>query len=180
MFGFLNRKKKDKPEDDEFMKALNETYLEGVERAIIDRALETLSVELDHIDNRTEYCFKRSSEIVTEIVKSCGTDIKLDDDDILTAGLFLFVVSNHISYKLDTSFEQVSSMAVAAFLKNNKTIEEIPDYINAIAGIYNKTAVDSKVTIAIGQNLIKWLESPSDEHFSKLLEIYGICRTNME
>ncbi|MCP5361667.1 MAG: hypothetical protein H6908_03360 [Hyphomicrobiales bacterium] len=178
MFGFF---KGTKQKDLEFFKEMMSAAAEGEQRAKINSAIGSLGIQLEPENDNSQYCIKVSSALVKKIMMSHGTTIKsAENDDILTAGLFLFVVSNHITRVVGAPFEEVSSIAVLDLFYDISSPQEIAEYVNPIANLYNDASTNSKIPLAIGQNLVKWIEEPIHENYTRLVELYKLCRENLK
>ena len=157
-----------------------ELLFEDLNKQKIDVALETLGIKLENINSNQEFCIKSTVAFVRYIIDKYGTEIKnADDDDIITAGIFLFSISNHITRIVNSDFEIVSSITVLELFYENKDIKELSDYIPVIGETYNKTLQSSKIIHAIDQNFVKFLNEEQISQFDKLIQIYEMCRNNI-
>ena len=153
---------------------------EDLQKQKINEALNILGIQLEKTDEIHQYCIKTTVAFVIYIVEKYGTEIKnANDDDIITAGVFLFSISNHITRVMGVSFEAVSSLTILDLFYENKTIEELSEYIPVIGETYNKTLQSSKIIDAIGQNFVKFLNEKQTSQFEKLIQIYEMCRNNI-
>ena len=178
MFGlFKSRRKK----EEEFMLKMMSAAAEGEQRAKINAALGSLDVQIEPIEDNAQYCIKTSALIVKKIVEGYGTDLtKADDDDIITMGLFLFAVSNHITRVIGAPFEEVSAITLLELFSDVRPSEEMTNYIPIVIDTYNSAATDSKIVDAIGQNFVKWLNEQTHSQFEKLIVLYKMCRENIK
>lgn len=153
---------------------------EGQERSKINAALGSLGLEQERVDDSSQYCIKTSVAFVKKIIEEYGTNInEPDDDDIITAGVFLFVISNHITRVIGAPFEIVSAITPLMLFSNSTRIKDIPDLVSVIIDTYNGAAENTKITDAIGQNFVKYLDQQEYSQFRKIVELYGICRESI-
>lgn len=143
---------------------------EGEARGNISRALRSLGVQLPHEPDDTQYCIKAASELVRVIMdRACPNGP--GSDQRFVGGIFAFVASNHITRLVGAPFETVSSIVPIALFG--------PDYasaLNELIDSYNQmTQEKSKVVEAIGQNIAKFINAPSDEQIRKLADLFNVC-----
>ena len=94
----------------------------------------------------------------------------MDDDDKFVPAIFCFVTSDHVSRIIGAPFEMVASI-VPLDLFGLKYAEHVTLWGNS----FNKMSREGRVIEAIGQNIAKWIVSPTDEHLKKLASLYKIC-----
>jgi hypothetical protein len=177
MFGFFKRKQKDR----EFMMRLMTAAAEGEQRSKINAALSSLGIQLEAEEDNSQYCIKTTAAFVKKIVEEYGTDIQnANDDDIVTAGIFLFTVSNHITRVIGAPFEAVSSITLFELFSDVKSIGELTEYIPIIGSTYNTAAENTKIIDAIGQSFVNFLNEQQYSQFENLIKLYGICRANIK
>lgn len=170
MFGiFKSRKQKGLEATREPMRSDSELH----NRSKLRRALESKGIEFASQLDNSQYSIRASAAIVRLIAKETGVAVKKGDydDDNFVAGIFAFVVSNHISFMLGTQFEIVSSIVVIDLLG-----QEAASDVDDLADSYNRMTLEGHVIEAIGQNVAKWISTPTDEQFAKLVELYRLCR----
>lgn len=172
MFGFLKRRKQ---QELEFVEGLIRAAAEGDSRAKINRALGSEGVQLTPKEDNHQYSIHASATIVRLIAKEAGVPIGVNgnEDDNFVAGIFAFVVSNHVSYMIGAQFEMVSSIVIIDLLG-----QDAASQVNDLAESYNRMSQEGRVVEAIGQNIAKWITDPTDEQFSKLAALYKLCREN--
>ena len=177
MFGFLKRKKQ---KEIEFLRTLVRASAEGEQRAKINSAIGSLGIQLRPENDNALYCVKTCAVIVRAIIENYGTKIEdVNDDDIFTAGLFLFVLSDHIARIVGAPFETVASIAPLELFSTTHSPLEMAEYVQLIGKLYNETMDKSRICEAIGQNLAKWIALPTHEQFDRLIQLYGLCRENI-
>jgi len=172
MFGLFKRRKQ---KDLEFTETLMRAAAEGDSRAKVNRALGSKGIQLTPEKNNHQYSIQASAAIVRLIAKKAGVPIGAngDDDDNFVAGIFAFVVSNHVSYIIGAQFEMVSSIVVIDLLG-----QDAASKVNDLAASYNRMSQEGRVVEAIGHNIAKWITAPTDDQFSKLAALYKVCREN--
>jgi hypothetical protein len=177
MFNFFKSKRE---KNLEFLRLMISAAAEGEHRAKINSAIGSLGIQLKPENNNALYCIKTSAVIVKNIMEQFGTNLSdVDEDDIFTAGVFLFTVSNHITYVIRTPFEEVASITPLELFSATHDPSEIANYVAAIGNTYNSISQSSKIIEVIGQNLITWIDAPTQEQFNKLVQLYGLCRKNI-
>jgi hypothetical protein len=152
-------------------------------RASIELALKSFGADCEYHRENSRYCSQVSALITEEIMQSYGTNISdCDNVDILTGGIFLLTIINHTSRVLDVHFEAASTISIMELFSkkydftNRGELDKLSSYIPQIINLYNETATKSKITTAIGQNLVIWIEKPTNENFLELVKLYGLCR----
>ena len=177
MFGLFKNKKR---EETEFLIEMMSVTSEELQKQKIDEALNILDIKLKKTNDHQKYCIKTTVAFVRYIVEKHGTKIKdANDNDIITSGVFLFAISSHITKVMGVSFEIVSSLTILELFYENKTVEDLSEYIPVIGKTYNKTLQSSKIIDAIGQNFVKFLNEKQTSQFEKLIQIYEMCRNNI-
>lgn len=170
MFGIF---KSPKQKNRESTKGIMRSDSEGHNRSKVRRALESKGIKFASQLDNSQYSIQASAAIVRLIANDAGIPVKKgsDEDDDFVAGIFSFVVSNHICYMVGTQFETISSIVVIDLLG----LEAASD-VNDLADSYNRMTQEGRVIEAIGQNVAKWISTPTDEQFAKLVELYRLCR----
>lgn len=177
MFGFFKRKKQ---KEIEILRTLMSAAAEGEQRAKINAAIGSLGIQLPPENDNTKYCINTCAVIVRNIMESYGTKPEdANDDDIFTAGLFLFTVSNHITRIVGAPFETVASVTPLELFSATRSPLEMAEYVHLIGNLYNDTMDNGRVCEAIGQSLAKWIMFPTHEQFDKLIQLYRLCRENI-
>lgn len=173
VFGLFKKRKSNFPELTDLISAA----AEGESRATVNRALGSKGVQLAPEDDNSPYSIQASANIVRLIAREAGIPIGIDgnDDDNFVAGIFAFVVSNHISYMIGAPFEIVSSIVVMDLLGQDAASE-----VNDLADSYNRMSQEGPIIEAIGQNVAKWVSAPTDEQFSKIVDLYKLCRNHVQ
>jgi hypothetical protein len=145
-------------------------------RAMVSRALESKAVQIPPALDNAEYSIRASVAIVRLIAKDANIQIgkSSDDDDGFVAGIFAFVVSNHITYIMAAPFEMVSSIVVIDLFGQQAANE-----VRTLANSYNRMAQEGRTIEAIGQNVAKWISTPTDERFDNLVALYKLCREHV-
>lgn len=163
------------------MQTMMRAYAEGEERAKINQALGSLGIQLKSEDDSAQYSIKTTAAIVRAIMEKYGTDLKkINDDDMFTAGIFLFAISNHITRVVGAPFEQVAAITPLELLRESRSLEQLAGYVNPIGNTYNNAAKNSKIIDAIGQNIVEWISTPEHDRFDKIVKLYGLCRENIK
>lgn len=145
-------------------------------RAKVNRALGSRAAQIPSGLDNSQYSIRASASIVRLIAKEANIPIGngSDEDDDFVAGIFAFVVSNHITYIMDAPFEIVSCIVVVDLLGKQAASE-----VRTLANSYNRMAQEGRVIEAIGQNVAKWISTPTDERFDKLVGLYKLCREHV-
>lgn len=184
MFGLFKRKKKsnlDFLNDPDFFKTMMHSAAEGQQRANVNQALGSLGIQLPAEESNTQYCIKRTSALTKYIMTRAGTDTScIEDDDIFTAGVFAFTIGNHLTRIIGAPFEEVTALTVLDLFHEDRPVKQLTEYIRPIIDTYNGLCTSSKIIEAIGQNVAKWINEPTDEQFTKLVSIYKLCRDSIQ
>jgi len=141
-------------------------------RAKVDRALGSRAAQVPTGLDDSQYSIRASAAIVRVVAEAANMSIENGDEgDDFVAGIWAFVVSSHITYIVGTSFEVIAPI-VAMDVLGLEAASDVPTLINS----YNRMAQEGRVTEAIGQNVAKWIFTPTDESFDKLVMLYKLCR----
>jgi hypothetical protein len=142
----------------------------------VNHALGSRAAQIPSGLDDSQYSIRASAAVVRLIAKEAdiliGNDSEEDDDFV--AGIFAFVVSNHITYLLGAPFEIVATIVVIDLL-GQQAASEVPTLMNS----FNRMAQEGRVIEAIGQNVAKWISTPTDERFDKLVALYKLCREHV-
>lgn len=161
--GLFGRKRREQEFLLEFVKAAQE----GQSKASIRSAISTLGVTLNHSDDVQFVGYAASAW-----AKAVAKESSRTEKEQLAAGIFAMVAANHFSYKVGSSFELASSLAILDTLGLSGS-DRTPEVID----LYNKT-VSSRPDIikAIATTLINWEWNPSSDKLNRCRELYRICR----
>ena len=114
------------------------------------------------------------------VLGNYGTSLKdADDDDIFTAGLFVFTISNYLAQLQNVMFETVANNTFLEIFIETHHHEKLIQYIDLLIKYYNHTAKNSKIILAITQNVDKWFTNPEPVQLDKIVELYGLCRSHI-
>ncbi|HKJ62528.1 MAG TPA: hypothetical protein VKA94_11160, partial [Hyphomicrobiales bacterium] len=130
--------------------------------------------------DETQYSGFAACELALAVIKRAGVSSPTHDD-LYTGGVFVFIIANHISYILEARFESAATLGVMAFLASNgMSVEDASLSIDPISQTYNNmassTANDGKYNLVVGQHVANWCNTPSEENFNKLVELYNLGR----
>jgi hypothetical protein len=169
MFDWLTGSKK---REKLLMESMMRAAGEGASRAKVNQALGTVGIQFPPENDNTLYCVRAASAIVRIITLKAGYSTDYADlDDRFVAGIFSFVVSNHVSLIVGAEFE-----FVAAIVPLDLFGHDFADQVDALGNSYNQMAQEGKVVEAIGQNVAKWIDKPTDEQLTKLASLFELCR----
>ena len=144
-------------------------------RAKVNRALGSRAAQIPSGLDNSQYSIRASAAIVRVVAEAADISIENGNEgDDFVAGIWAFVVSDHITYIVGTSFEVVAPI-VAIDLLGLEAASDVPTLINS----FNRMAQEGRVTEAIGQNVAKWISTPTDERFDKLVGLYKLCREHV-
>lgn len=171
MFGLFGRKKR----DEQFLVDMMRAAAEGADRAKINQALGSVGVQQNPEPDNAVFSVKASAAIVRVIAKNAGRSIPtMDDDDQFVAGIFAFVVSNHVSRLVGAPFETVSSLVLLDLFGL-----EWAANVSVIADSYNRMCQTGRVIEVIGVNVARWFNNPTHEQMGKLVELFDLCRKHI-
>ena len=148
---------------------------EGDSRAKVNRALGTVGVRFESDDDNVQYCINASAVIVRLIAASAEDPIgnMTNDDDKFVAGIFSFATSNHLSHIIGAPFEMVASIVPLELFGTDYSSE-----VASLGDSFNTMSQEGRVIEAIGQNVAKWIATPTDDHLAKLVALYRLCKTH--
>lgn len=168
MFGWLKGKKK---RDLELLETFSQAYAEGEARRKINRAIEGLGLEVNTQEDNIYYVAYTTATLVRQIaidaIHEVPSSLFNGKYDPIIPGLFVFTISNHISYIVGVSFEQSSTIAGLELFGT-----EIGGEIGDLADLYNQMSIEGNYIKLLGTLLAKWLEEPKEETYLKLIDIY--------
>ena len=171
MFGWLKSKRQ---KDSEFFEGMMRAAAEGSRRAQINAALGSKGIQLGFQKDNDQYCIQATSAIVSLIASDAGLEARnLKVDDRFVAGLFVFVVSNHVSLLIGAPFEEVAFIAFVDCLGM-----EFAQEVDSVGSSYNKMSNEGRVIEAIGTTVVNWISRPTEENFSKLAKLFDVCRSH--
>ncbi len=155
------------------MEGLMRAAAEGDSRAKVNRALGSVGIQLTPEEDNTHYCIKASTAIVRFIAAKAEDPIEdmKNADDNFVAGIFSFVASNHLTHIIGAPFEMVASIVPLNLFGNDYASE-----VDALGNSFNTMTQEGRVIEAIGQNIAKWIATPTDEHLGKLVALYKLCK----
>jgi len=137
-------------------------------------------LELDPEMDNTKFCIKANAAFMRRVLGNYGTSLKdADDDDIFTAGLFVFTISNYLAQLQNVMFETVANNTFLEIFIETHHHEKLIQYIDLLIKYYNHTAKNSKIILAITQNVDKWFTNPEPVQLDKIVELYGLCRSHI-
>jgi hypothetical protein len=126
MFRFLENYFR-KKEEEKFLLELGKAYVEGEQKRMITAAINSLEKKFKAPEENNNYCVKASVLIVQQLMKSCRISPKnIVDDDLIIAGIFICILSDHISRIVVGEFEIISMRAMLQLFSNYKPIESSP------------------------------------------------------
>jgi hypothetical protein len=141
-------------------------------RAKVSGALGTRATQIPPGLDNSQYSIRASAAIVRLTAKAADISIgKSNEGDAFIAGIWAFVVSDHITNIMGVSFEVVAPIVVIDLL-GLEAAGDVPALINS----FNRMGQEGRVTEAIGQNVAKWISAPTDEKFDNLVALYKLCR----
>jgi hypothetical protein len=170
MLGLFKRRKQ------RFMEGLMQAK-EAESRAKVNRALGSVGVQLAPEPDNIQYCIKASSAIVRVITQKADAPSVglMNEDDKFVAGIFCLVASSYVSGVVGAQFEMVSSTAAIDLLGL-----DYADRVSDLGESYSSMSQNGRVIEAIGQNIAKWIASPTDDRLDKLAKLYKLCREHAE
>ncbi len=154
---------------------------EDAARQKIDRALLTLGLELPTQTDKCQHSISTAQSVVKVVMERAGRPSTVaHEDDKFVGGLLAFVASDIISRMEGTEFEIVSSVAVIGLFYDAHNAAEGGELVREVANAFNGLAREKPQLLqAIGQNITKWFDEPTDAQLSKLADLFGVCRENI-
>ncbi len=86
---------------------------------------------------------------------------------------FCLVTSDQVTHRMGETFEFISSVVLIDLFG-----EDYASEITSLTDSYNSMCKNGNVVKAIGHTIAKWIASPTEEHFSKLVGLYKLCKEN--
>lgn len=177
MFGIFRRKK-----DERLLLDLVKVAAKGEKQSQVNRALRFAGITRSDKESDVQYA-GRSADFITQMIMKRANvyEQTASDDDLYTAAIFIFILSNYLSYVMDIDFELASSSGTMAFFTRNKMdVKSALQSTFTIAKTYNAmTASNDRYLLAVGNYFAEWIKTPRIELVDQLAELFNIGRRNL-
>ena len=94
-------------------------------------------------------------------------------NDKFVAVIFAFTIGDYLSQFIGAQFEMITSLVVIDLFGTEYASE-----VRSLGDSFNSMSREGRVIEAIGNTTANWISNPRDETFSKMVDIYRICREN--
>ena len=148
-------------------------------------ALKFASCELPHLIDAEYVCASATAEFSRRIaVRNNVNFSNPTETDILAVGLFVCVISGHLTHISEVDYEPVLMAAVGIVFANPDRPLELPNIpdgiLHLILDFYEMNLANSRFPQIIGENFAKYLAAPTPSGLSSLFIIFEVINNHLK
>lgn len=136
-----------------------------------EKALSSISIDLEFDGDYTVYCGEASAIIVMSIEMDNGVDLESRKNGEQLNSIFYFLtVTSYLSKTLGVQFEKASLVGISEFIEEKRNLNNV---LAESIILFRQLEDCNEVTQAIQNVLSLWIADPTHDCYETLVSIYN-------